>query len=83
MPNLPELKKIKIAHQVHAYDHDPKSTDFGEEAVEKTNFPAQQVFKTLVVETQEKELVVAVLPVACKLDLKIIFIGCLFFFFFF
>ncbi|MEV8227966.1 Cys-tRNA(Pro) deacylase [Streptomyces sp. NPDC079167] len=54
---------------VHAYDHDPSSPSYGEEAAEALGVPADRVFKTLVADV-DGELVVAVVPVAGSLDLK-------------
>lgn len=69
-PAINRLKKAKLTFKTHSYDHDPKSTAFGDEVVEKLNLSSDQTFKTLVVETMDKGLVVAVLPVSCQLDLK-------------
>lgn len=63
--------KQKIKHQVHEYEHDPRAASYGMEACEKLNLDATRVFKTLVVNTGN-ELVVAIIPVDCKLDLKAI-----------
>ncbi|CAM5586770.1 Cys-tRNA(Pro) deacylase [Streptomyces atroolivaceus] len=54
---------------VHAYDHDPSSPSYGEEAAEALGVRADRVFKTLVADV-DGELVVAVVPVAGSLDLK-------------
>ncbi|MEU0663415.1 Cys-tRNA(Pro) deacylase [Streptomyces lavendulocolor] len=54
---------------LHAYDHDPASPSYGEEAAEALGVPAERVFKTLVADV-DGELTVAVVPVAGQLDLK-------------
>ncbi|MFE3515692.1 Cys-tRNA(Pro) deacylase [Streptomyces sp. NPDC059166] len=54
---------------VHAYEHDPASPSYGEEAAEALGVSPDRVFKTLVAEV-DGELVVAVVPVAGSLDLK-------------
>jgi Cys-tRNA(Pro)/Cys-tRNA(Cys) deacylase len=54
---------------LHAYDHDPASPSYGEEAAEALGVPADRVFKTLVADV-DGELTVAVVPVAGQLDLK-------------
>jgi Cys-tRNA(Pro)/Cys-tRNA(Cys) deacylase len=54
---------------VHAYDHDPSSASYGEEAAEALGVSPDRVFKTLVADV-DGELVVAVVPVAGSLDLK-------------
>ncbi len=70
-PAINCLKKAKIQYQIHQYDHDPASKAYGEEAAEKLNIPFDQIFKTLVVSTNDKDLSVAVVPVSKQLDLKL------------
>lgn len=69
-PAINALRKTKIAHQVHEYVHDPSNDAYGPEAAEKLGVPADRVFKTLVVGTDSKELIVAVLPVSTMLSMK-------------
>jgi Cys-tRNA(Pro)/Cys-tRNA(Cys) deacylase len=69
-PAIDAARKTKITHRVHAYLHDPASESYGLEAAEKLGLPADRVFKTLVVSTDTRELIVGVLPVACMLSLK-------------
>ena len=69
-PAIDLLKKAKAVFQMHAYDHDPKSTSYGLEAAEKLGVAPLRVFKTLLVVTERQELLVAVVPVAGSLDLK-------------
>ncbi|MFI1012322.1 Cys-tRNA(Pro) deacylase [Streptomyces sp. NPDC020965] len=54
---------------VHAYEHDPESASYGEEAAEALGVSPDRVFKTLVADV-DGELTVAVVPVAGRLDLK-------------
>lgn len=68
-PAINLAKKLKIEHQIYEYQHDPKAESFGLEASEKLGVSPDRVFKTLVANTGE-QLVVAVLPVNQKLDLK-------------
>jgi Cys-tRNA(Pro)/Cys-tRNA(Cys) deacylase len=70
-PAINCLKKAKIQYQIHQYDHDPSSKSYGEEAAEKLNIPFDQLFKTLVVSTNDKDLSVALVPVSKQLDLKL------------
>ncbi|MGB3440049.1 MAG: Cys-tRNA(Pro) deacylase [Actinophytocola sp.] len=68
-PAIALLVKKKVAHQVHEYDHDPRSASFGQEASELLGLPAERVFKTLVAEV-DGNLTIGVVPVAGQLDLK-------------
>jgi len=52
------------------YPHDPASPSYGTEAAEKLGIPEQQVFKTLVVSLDGKDMAVAVVPVAGMLSMK-------------
>jgi len=70
-PAINCLKKAKVEYQVHQYDHDPASKAYGEEAAEKLNISFDQLFKTLVVSINDKDMSVAVVPVSRQLDLKL------------
>lgn len=63
------LAKQRVAHQVHEYEHDPRSASYGAEASELLGLPAERVFKTLVAEV-DGTLTVGVVPVSGQLDLK-------------
>ncbi|MBE1501125.1 Cys-tRNA(Pro)/Cys-tRNA(Cys) deacylase [Amycolatopsis lexingtonensis] len=63
------LGKQKVAHTLHAYDHDPRAESYGLEAVEALGLDRARVFKTLVAEVDGK-LTVGVVPVTGQLDLK-------------
>ncbi|QJR79512.1 Cys-tRNA(Pro) deacylase [Alteromonas pelagimontana] len=69
-PAINLLKKRKLPFNVHKYEHDPDATSYGLEAANKLALPYAQVFKTLVVELDNKELAVAILPVDKRLNLK-------------
>ena len=69
-PAIDLARKAGIKHQLHEYSHDPKSGSYGTEAAEKLGLAPQQVFKTLVVETDTGELVVGIVPVTTSLNLK-------------
>ncbi|KEF29854.1 MAG: Cys-tRNA(Pro) deacylase [Gammaproteobacteria bacterium] len=71
-PGIKAAKKAGVAHTIHEYEHDPATTNYGTEAVEKTGANPGQVFKTLVVTVDNKELVVGVVPVAGMLSMKLI-----------
>ncbi|MDQ7986093.1 Cys-tRNA(Pro) deacylase [Pseudomonas sp. G34] len=69
-PALNLLKKVRAAHRVHSYEHDPKAASYGLEAAEKLGLEPAQVFKTLLAASEKGELLVAVVPVVGSLDLK-------------
>ena len=68
-PAIQVVERAKIRFALHEYEHDPNAGSFGDEAVEKLGWPAERVFKTLVVSV-DGALHVACLPVPAKLDLK-------------
>lgn len=55
-PAINLLQKKGINFDVLSYQHDPSKQQFGLEAVEKLKLPAEQVFKTLVLEDTEHQL---------------------------
>lgn len=71
-PAITLLKKRKITHQVLKYTHEPDAPSYGLEAIEKLGLEAGTVFKTLIVELDSKELVVGLVPVNNKLNIKAI-----------
>jgi Cys-tRNA(Pro)/Cys-tRNA(Cys) deacylase len=68
-PAIAAAEQAKIAHSVHAYEHDPKAESYGLEAAERMGVDPARVFKTLVVDL-DGSLEVAVVPVASQLDLR-------------
>ncbi|MEU6485152.1 Cys-tRNA(Pro) deacylase [Streptomyces sp. NPDC046887] len=68
-PATVALTAAGTAFTMHAYDHDPAAESYGEEAAEALGVSPDRVFKTLVAEV-DGALTVAVVPVACRLDLK-------------
>lgn len=71
-PAIDVARKNKISFKVHEYSHDPASESYGGEAAEKLGVPQEQVFKTLVVSLDGKELAVGIIPVSSRLSLKLI-----------
>tara|TARA_B110000211_G_scaffold187979_1_gene213637 strand:+ start:109 stop:588 length:480 start_codon:yes stop_codon:yes gene_type:complete len=73
-PAINLLKKKKVKHLVHEYQHDASAVSngesYGQEAAAKMGVASQQVFKTLVVNLDNKELAVAIVPVSSMLSLK-------------
>ena len=70
-PAVRTLEAAGVEFSVHEYDRGDDLKDFGREAAEALGLPYDQVFKTLVVEG-EHGLVVAVIPVSCKLSMKLV-----------
>ena len=71
-PAIDQLISLGVHHKLHQYTHDPLAASYGTEAAEQLAVNAQQVFKTLVVETGHKVLAVAVVPVDQQLNLKLL-----------
>ncbi|EID55290.1 Cys-tRNA(Pro) deacylase [Saccharomonospora xinjiangensis] len=63
------LTRRKVAHTVHSYEHDPRESSYGLEAVAALGVAEERVFKTLVAEVDGK-LTVGVVPVTGQLNLK-------------
>ena len=68
-PATVALAAAGIHFTAHAYEHDPANTNFGIEAATALNLDPDQVFKTLMADV-DGALVVAIVPVTGKLDLK-------------
>ncbi len=69
-PAIDLLKKRQCPFQVLSYQHDSHSNSYGLEAAEKLQLDPSLVFKTLVLQLEPAELVVAILPVSHQLDFK-------------
>lgn len=71
-PAINFAKKSKIYFQIHQYLHDPSNESYGTEAAELLGLDPAKVFKTLLVALNgdNKQLLVAIVPVAGQLDLK-------------
>ncbi|WIB62173.1 MULTISPECIES: Cys-tRNA(Pro) deacylase [unclassified Curtobacterium] len=70
-PATVALDRAGVPYTPHVYEHHETATNFGAEAAAALGLREDQVFKTLVVQVDE-QLVVAVVPVANRLDLKAI-----------
>jgi Cys-tRNA(Pro)/Cys-tRNA(Cys) deacylase len=68
-PAVAILEREGVAYRLHEYELDPRAQSFGREAAERLGLPAERVFKTLVAAVDEGH-VLAVVPVAARLDLK-------------
>jgi len=69
-PAIRLLKKQKISFKVHHYEHENSSLSFGEEAAQKLDAVTKQIFKTLVVKTNDDNFAVAIICVSSKLSFK-------------
>ena len=68
-PATVALTRAGIAFTLHHYDHDPRTTSYGDEAAAALGLDPQRVLKTLMVAVDGR-LTVAIVPVAGRLDLK-------------
>lgn len=69
-PAVNLLKKNKVTHRIHHYDHDPDTRSFGEEAADKLGLSHDRIFKTLVVSMDDHAMAIALVPVSRRLNLK-------------
>ena len=72
-PATQALAAAGVAHELRAYEHDPRARErglsFGMEAAQALGLDPKQVFKTLLADVDGR-LTVAVVPVDRNLDLK-------------
>jgi Cys-tRNA(Pro)/Cys-tRNA(Cys) deacylase len=73
-PAINLLKKSKVPHTVHEYDHDADADAYGREASEALGVAPERMFKTLLVALQggKHPLAAALVPVSHQLNLKAI-----------
>ena len=69
-PAINEAKKQKIDFIIHQYSHDSNHSSYGMEAAEKLNIDVARVFKTLVLQLDNGQLTVGIVPVSGQLNLK-------------
>ena len=70
-PAVQALERAGVPHLVRSYEHDPRAASYGLEAAEALGADPTRVFKTLVADAG-RTLVVGVVPVAARLDLKVL-----------
>ena len=63
------LGRLKIMYTLHPYEHDPRSSSYGEEAAAALGVPTERLFKTLIASV-DGALTCAVVPVSAQLALK-------------
>lgn len=68
-PALVALHRAGVTVTPHAYEHDPRTQSYGQEAADVLGLDPARVFKTLMIDL-DGELAVAVVPVSGSLDLK-------------
>ena len=69
-PAIRVLDNWNISYRLHSYHHEPNGPSYGMEAAQKLGIPADQVLKTLIVRNERQEIMMAILPVSARLDLK-------------
>jgi Cys-tRNA(Pro)/Cys-tRNA(Cys) deacylase len=69
-PAVRAIESARIAFTLHRYEHDPRADSFGIEASEKLGVAPERMFKTLIARIDGKQLVMTLVPVAARLDLK-------------
>jgi len=69
-PAVVAARRAKISFALREYEHDADAPSYGIEAAQALGLDPARVFKTLVAEGDGRQLVVALVPVACTLDLK-------------
>ena len=75
-PAISLLRKKRIAHTVHEYEHDPSAESYGLEAAQKLGVEPDRMFKTLVVRLDSKQLAVGIVPVSAMLNMKLMAKAC-------
>lgn len=69
-PAVDAVRRAGVRHTLHEYHHDPAHDAYGVEAAEALGLDPAMVVKTLIVEAEPPQLVVAMLPVHRQLDFK-------------
>ncbi|MGV8851798.1 MAG: Cys-tRNA(Pro) deacylase [Rhodoglobus sp.] len=70
-PATVALDALGIRFTAHPYEHNATSSEFGLEAATELGIEPERVFKTLMASVDD-ELIVAIVPVSGKLDLKVL-----------
>lgn len=68
-PATAALSAAGVSFALHPYTHDPSAVSYGAEAAEVLGIDPSRVFKTLMVEVEDR-LAVGIVPVSGTLDLK-------------
>ena len=74
-PATVELTRLCIGYSTHLYEHDASVRSFGHEAAAALGLRRDEVYKTLIAMV-DLSMVVAVIPVSAKLDMKALASAC-------
>lgn len=66
-PAINAARQAGITYTIHEYRHDPSHSSYGLEAAEKMGVEPTRVFKTLIVATETRELLVGIVPVTMEI----------------
>jgi len=69
-PAITALETAGVSFTLHPYAHTGDADGFGDEAASKLGVEPGRMFKTLVVKTDADDLLLALVPVSARLDLK-------------
>jgi len=69
-PAIKALERAKVRFTLHRYEHESSAESFGKETVTKLGVPPERVFKTLVAAGDNGRLVMAMVPVSGRLNVK-------------
>lgn len=71
-PAIKLLEKKKIPHVIHEYSHNPSIESYGDDATIALGVEKSLIYKTLVVQLDNNELVVGIIPISNNLSVKAI-----------
>ena len=71
-PAVKLLELNNIPHTIHEYSHEPSVESYGLEAAKSLGVSSELIYKTLVVQLDNKQLAVGIIPITNNLNLKLI-----------
>jgi len=69
-PAIKLARKHKIPFNLHQYQHNTNADSYGQEAADALGLNPARVFKTLVIQLNNSDLIVGIVPVSGSLNLK-------------
>jgi Cys-tRNA(Pro)/Cys-tRNA(Cys) deacylase len=69
-PAIRAAEAAQLAFTLHPYEHSASAESYGQEAAEKLGVAPERMFKTLVAKVDGRHLVMVLVPVAARLDVK-------------